>query len=129
MNEQLKAKIKTAAEKIDKIVDFSKIAAKIKSKPVRFIVSGFELVDGYVFKVALTEVINLIPEKAHPVVEAWLDAFNAGDYLLLVESTGAFLAELNLIPLVDEDDEKNVYVALLTAIVRLIPQMSVPKAA
>jgi hypothetical protein len=124
MNEQLKEKTKKAAEKIDKIFDFAKIASKIKNKPVRFLVAGFELVDGTVFRVALTEVIELIPEKAHPVVEAWLDAFIAGDYLLLVNSTGEFLAQLNLIPLVEEDDEKNVYVALLTAIVRLIPQTS-----
>jgi hypothetical protein len=129
MNEQLKTKIREAAEKVDKIVDFAKIASKVKNKPVRILVAGFELVDGTVFRVALTEVIELIPEKAHPVVEAWLDAFIAGDYLLLVESTGGFLAQLNLIPLVEENDEKNVYVALLTAIVRLIPQTSVARAA
>lgn len=129
MTEELKAKIRKAAEKIDKIVDFSKIASKISNKPVRFVVSSFELVDGYVFRVALTEVVGLIPEKAHPVVEAWLDAFIEGDYLLLVDKTGGFLAELNLIPLVEAGDEKNMYVAILTALVRLIPQVSLPEAA
>lgn len=127
MNEQLKVKIKTAAEKLDKIVDFARIAGKIQNKPVRFVVSSFELVDGYVFKVALTEVINLIPDKAHGVVEAWLDAFIGGDWLLLVDSTGGFLSELNLIPFVEDDDEKNIYVALLLAFVRLIPQVTLPE--
>lgn len=129
MNEQLKSKVKMASEKIDTIVNFSKIASKIKNKPVRIVVSSFELVDGYVFRVALTEVIDLIPERAHPVVEAWLDAFIQGDYLILVDKTGGFLATLNLIPLVETDDEKNMYVAILTALVRLIPQVSLPEAA
>lgn len=129
MTEELKAKIRKAAEKIDKIVDFSKIASKISNKPVRFVVSSFELVDGYVFRVALTEVVGLIPEKAHPVVEAWIDAFLEGDYLLLVDKTGGFLAELNLIPLIEKDDVKNVYIAILTALVRLIPQVSLSDAA
>lgn len=129
MTNELKAKIKLAAEKVDKIVNFTKIAAKINNKPVRFVVSSFELVDGYVFRVALTEAVELIPDSAHPVVEAWVDAFIEGDYLLLVDKTGGFLAELNLIPLVEENDEKNVFVAILTALVRLIPQMSLPDAA
>ena len=126
MNEVLRAKVKTGAEKLDKIVDFARIASKISNKPVRFVVSSFELVDGYVFKVALTEVIELIPEKAHGVVEAWLDAFIGGDWLLLVNNTGEFLGQLNLIPFIEDEDEKNVYVALLTALVRLIPQVTIP---
>lgn len=126
MNEQLKEKIKIAAAKLDKIVDFARIASKIQNKPVRFVVSSFELVDGYVFKVALTEVIDLIPEEGHVVVEAWLDAFIDGDWFLLVNSTGAFLGQLNLIPFIEENDEVNVYVALLTALVRLIPQVTKP---
>ena len=127
MNEVLRAKVKTGAEKLDKIVDFARIASKISNKPVRFVVSSFELVDGYVFKVALTEVIELIPEKAHGVVEAWLDAFIGGDWLLLVNNTGEFLGQLNLIPFIEDEDEKNVYVALLTALVRLIPQVTIPQ--
>ena len=126
MNEVLRAKVKVGAEKLDKIVDFARIASKISNKPVRFVVSSFELVDGYVFKVALTEVIELIPEKAHGVVEAWLDAFIGGDWLLLVNNTGEFLGQLNLIPFIEDGDEKNVYVALLTALVRLIPQVTIP---
>jgi hypothetical protein len=129
MNEQLKEKIKIAAAKLDKIVDFAKIASKVQNKPVRFVVSSFELVDGYVFKVALTEVIELIPDEAHGVVEAWLDAFIAGDWFLLVDSTGGFLAQLNLIPFIENEDEKNIYVALLLAFVRLIPQVTIPEAA
>ncbi|HQE53243.1 MAG TPA: hypothetical protein PLD74_12855 [Prolixibacteraceae bacterium] len=129
MNEQLKEKIKIAAAKLDKIVDFAKIASKVQNKPVRFVVSSFELVDGYVFKVALTEVIELIPDEAHGVVEAWLDAFIDGDWFLLVNSTGEFLGQLNLIPFIEENDEVNVYVALLTALVRLIPQVTNPEAA
>jgi hypothetical protein len=74
----------------------------------------------------LTEAIELIPDEAHGVVEAWLDAFIVGDWFLLVNSTGAFLSELNLIPFIDNDDEKNVYIALLTALVRLIPQVTFP---
>lgn len=128
MNEELTLKIKKAAEKIDKIVDFGKLASKINSRPVRFVVAGFELVDGYVFKVALTEVVELIPEQAYPVVESWLDAFIEGDYMLLVNNTSGFLAALNLIPLVDENDERNVYIALLTALVRLIPNIQKPAA-
>lgn len=126
MTEELKNKIKVASAKLDKIVDFAKIAGKINSRPVRFVVASFELVDGYVFKVALTEVIELIPDGAHGVVEAWLDAFIAGDWFLLVNSTGAFLSELNLIPFIEDEDEKNVYIALLTAFVRLIPQVTLP---
>jgi hypothetical protein len=129
MNEQLKEKIKIAAAKLDKIVDFAKIASKVQNKPVRFVVSSFELVDGYVFKVELTEVIELIPDEAHGVVEAWLDAFIAGDWFLLVDSTGGFLAQLNLIPFIENEDEKNIYVALLLAFVRLIPQVTIPEAA
>lgn len=129
MNEQLKEKIKIAAAKLDKIVDFAKIASKVQNKPVRFVVSSFELVDGYVFKVAITEVIELIPDEAHGVVEAWLDAFIDGDWFLLVNSTGAFLGQLNLIPFIEENDEVNVYVALLTALVRLIPQVTNPEVA
>lgn len=127
MTEELKNKIKVASAKLDKIVDFAKIASKINSRPVRFVVSSFELVDGYVFKVALTEAIELIPDEAHGVVEAWLDAFIAGDWFLLVNSTGAFLSELNLIPFIENEDEKNVYIALLTALVRLIPQVTLPE--
>lgn len=126
MTEELKSKIKLASEKLDKIVDFGKIASKINSKPVKFVVASFELVDGYVFKTALTEVVELVPDEALPVVEAWLDAWNEGDYYLLVDATGAFLANLNLIPYIEEEDEKNVYVALLTALVRLIPQVTLP---
>jgi hypothetical protein len=129
MNELLRAKVKKAAEKLDKIVDFARIASRISNKPVRFVVSSFELVDGYVFKVALTEAIELIPEEAHGVIEAWLDAFIAGDWLLLVNSTGEFLGQLNLIPFIKDEDEKNVYVALLTALVRLIPQVTFPNEA
>lgn len=129
MNEQLKEKIKITAAKLDKIVDFAKIASKVQNKPVRFVVSSFELVDGYVFKVALTEVIELIPDEAHGVVEAWLDAFIDGDWFLLVNSTGEFLGQLNLIPFIEENDEVNVYVALLTALVRLIPQVTNPEVA
>jgi len=127
MNEALSKKIRLAAEKVDKIIDFSKIAKKINSKPVRFVVSSFELVDGYVFRVALTEAVELIPEKAHPVVEAWLDAFISGDYLLLVDTTGGFLAELNLVPLVETEEEKLVYIALLTALVKMIPPITKPE--
>ena len=126
MTEQMNQKIKMAAGKLDKIVDFARIASRINNKPVRFVVSGFELVDGYVFKVALTEVIELIPDEAHGVVESWLDAFINGDWFLLVDSTGGFLAQLNLIPFIEDDDEKNVYIALLTALVRLIPQVTIP---
>ena len=129
MRENLRMKVKLAAEKLDKIVDFARIASRISNKPVRFVVSSFELVDGYVFKVALTEAIELIPEEAHGVVEAWLDAFIAGDWLLLVNSTGEFLGQLNLIPFIKDEDEKNVYVALLTALVRLIPQVTIPQEA
>lgn len=129
MNELLRAKVKKAAEKLDKIVDFARIASRIRNKPVRFVVSSFELVDGYVFKVALNEAIELIPEEAHGVIEAWLDAFIAGDWLLLVNSTGEFLGQLNLIPFIKDEDEKNVYVALLTALVRLIPQVTFPNEA
>lgn len=129
MRENLRMKVKLAAEKLDKIVDFARIASRISNKPVRFVVSSFELVDGYVFKVALNEAIELIPEEAHGVVEAWLDAFIAGDWLLLVNSTGEFLGQLNLIPFIKDEDEKNVYVALLTALVRLIPQVTFPNEA
>jgi hypothetical protein len=129
MRENLRMKVKLAAEKLDKIVDFARIASRISNKPVRFVVSSFELVDGYVFKVALTEAIELIPEEAHGVIEAWLDAFIAGDWLLLVNSTGEFLGQLNLIPFIEDDDEKNVYIALLTALVRLIPQVTFPNEA
>lgn len=129
MRENLRMKVKLAAEKLDKIVDFARIASRISNKPVRFVVSSFELVDGYVFKVALTEAIDLIPEEAHVVVEAWLDAFIAGDWLLLVNSTGEFLGQLNLIPFIKDEDEKNVYVALLTALVRLIPQVTMTEEA
>lgn len=126
MTDELLKKIKLAAVQVDDYINFPKIAAKINSKPVRFVVSSFELVDGYVFRVALTEAVELIPEKAHPVVEAWLDAFLAKDYLLLVDTTGGFLAELNLIPMVEFEEEKNVYIALLTALVKLIPPMTRP---
>jgi hypothetical protein len=129
MRENLRMKVKLAAEKLDKIVDFARIASRISNKPVRFVVSSFELVDGYVFKVALNEAIELIPEEGHGVVEAWLDAFIAGDWLLLVNSTGEFLGQLNLIPFIEDDDEKNVYIALLTALVRLIPQVTFPNEA
>lgn len=129
MNDQLNKKIKMAAEKVDTLVNFTKIASKIDNKFVRIVVGSFELVDGFVFKTALTQAVELIPEKAHPVVEGFLDAFVSEDYLQLVDRTGAFLTELNLIPVVATEDQRNVYIALLTAIVRLIPQMSQPEAA
>lgn len=115
-----------ASEKLDKIVNFSRIAEKINNKAVRFIVSAFEIVDYQIFKVSLTEIIELIPEEAHGVVESWLDAFIAEDYFLLVDSTGGFLAQLDLIKIVDNEDEKAVYVAILSALVRLIPKMTNP---
>jgi hypothetical protein len=124
MTESLNDKIKVAAVKVDEMVDFRKISGKISNKTVRLFVSMFEIVDGYVFKTAITEVVELIPVKAHPVVEGFLDAFIAEDYLLVVNSAGSFLTELNLIPIVKSDDQKNVYIALLTALVRLIPQMN-----
>lgn len=129
MEKELKEKIEVSSKKIDTLVNFVKIAGKVKNKPVRIFVASFELVDGYVFKAALTEVIRLIPEEAHGVVEAWLDAFIAGDWFLLVNSTGQFLGQLNLIPFIDTEDEVNVYVALLMALVRMIPQVTVPNAA
>lgn len=122
MNQELKNKIAVASEVIDKIVDFTKIASKIQNKPVKLVVSMFEVVDGYVFKTALTEVVNYVPEKFHPVVGAYLDAFIAKDYLLVVDKTAEMLTALNLIPLVEADDEKRVYTAILIALVRLIPQ-------
>lgn len=126
MNEQLREKIKLAAVKLDNFVNFGKIAQKVDHKLVRILINSFEMVDGYVFKIALTQTVELIPETAHPVVEGFLDAFITEDYLQLVDRTGAFLTELNLIPLVTTEDQRNVYIALLTAIVRLIPQMSIP---
>jgi hypothetical protein len=126
MTEELKSKIKLAAEKIDKFVDFGKIASKITNKPIRFLVGAIELVDGTIFRVSLTEVIGKIPEEAHPVVDAWLDAFIQEDYLLLVDSTGAFLAELDMLKWVEEEKEKEIYVALLTMLVKLIPKLTNP---
>lgn len=122
MNQETKNNIANASEVIDKIVDFTKIAAKINSKPVKLVVSMFEVVDGYVFKTALTEVVERIPEQYHPMVNAYLQAFIAKDYLLVVDKTADMLTSLNLIPLVDADDEDRVYTAILIALVRLIPQ-------
>jgi hypothetical protein len=122
MTEQLREKIKKSANKIDDLLNFVKIAQKIPNKALRWIVSAFELVDGTLFKLALQEVADILPEKALPVMEGFLDAFNAEDYLLLVDSAGEFLAELNLVKLTSVSNQKNVYVALLTFMVRLIPQ-------
>lgn len=127
MTEQMRAKIKLAAEKLDKVIDFKKLADKISNKWVRFLVGAFEVADYQVFKVMLTEVVDIIPESAHPVVEAWLEAFIAGDYILLVDTTGGFLAELDLVPLVEKEDEKRVYAAILTALVKIIPCLPEPQ--
>ncbi len=129
MTEVLNNKIQTAAKKIDDLIVWSRIASKIKNKPTKVLVSSFELVDGYLFKTAIREIIELVPENAYPVVEAWLDAFIEEEYQVLVDATAGFLAELNLIPVIETADEKNVYVAILTAVVRLIPQMTKPAAA
>lgn len=126
MTEELRKKIKLAAEKLDKIVDFHKIKSKIDNKWIRFIVGSFELADYQIFKVSLTEVIDLLPESSYPVVEAWLDAFIDEDYLLLVDASGAFLAQLDLLKFLEYEREKDVYVALLTFLVKLIPQKTVP---
>lgn len=126
MNDSLKKKIKLAGDKLDKIVDFGKIASKVENKAVSFVVRSFELVDGWVFRTALAEVVDLLPDTVEPVIESWIDAFLAEDYLVLVDATGDFLARLNLIPFIEDDDEKNVYVALLSALVKLIPPMTRP---
>jgi hypothetical protein len=126
MTEQLAKKIKLVADKFDTIVDFNKIASKIENKWIRFIVSAFEVTDKQVFKVILTEVIDLIPDKAHPVVEAWIDAFLAEDYLLLVDASGEFLAQLDLLKFLEYEKERQVYVGLLTFLVKLIPQKTLP---
>lgn len=126
MAEELSKKIKLASEKLDKIVDFHKIASKIDNKWIRFIVGAFEVADYQIFKVALTEVIDLLPESSYPVVEAWLDAFIAEDYLLLVNASGEFLAQLDLLKFLEYEKEKAVYVAILTFMVKLIPQKTLP---
>lgn len=121
MEKELEKKIEEAGKVIDGFVDFNAIGAKVSNKAVRLILSSFELVDGYVFKVALKEVVQLIPEKNHPIVSAYLDALIQKDYLIVVDKTADMLTALNLIPLVDEDDEKRLYTAILIALVRLIP--------
>lgn len=84
----LDEKINLAAAKIDGIIDFSQLSQKISHKVIRVLVGFIEAVDKQIFKVCLSEVVDALPEKAMPVVESWLDAFNQEDYLLLVDATG-----------------------------------------
>lgn len=121
--------IKTTAEKIDSLVDWRKISSKIENKWVRFFVAALETVDGQIFKVCLTEIVDALPEQALPVAQSWMESFIAEDYLLLVDSTGAFLAELDLLKFLPEEKEKEVYKALLTMLVKLVPPLTQPEAA
>jgi len=119
----MKEKINKVGNIIDDLVDFPKLAKNMKSKILKVAFGSIEMFDGWAFKTALTELIDLVPDKFHPMVEAYLDAVIAKDYVTVKETTADVLNILIDIPKMDEQEEKAVYVAVLSAIMSVVPML------
>lgn len=122
MDEVLKGLIEKSAKKLDGMIPFNTIGAKMSNKALRLLFVAFEFVDGSVFKIILTNVIAILPEKSLVLVKAWLTAFVNDDYLVLASSSSEFVTELNLIPddLVDPEDEAELYRIGLTILIKYV---------
>ena len=101
----LKEKIKLVANILDELVDFGKIAKGIKNVILKTLMASIEAFDGMLFNLLLSAVIDKIPEKELPLIEAYLDAIIARDYNLAVKGSAEFINTILNIPGSTEDEE------------------------
>jgi hypothetical protein len=116
----MKEKIKKVADIIDDQIDFVEISKKVKNVLVRGLVASIEMFDGKIFEISLSELIDLVPDEKKWVVEKYLDAIIAKDWIMVTDTTADVINMFVDIPGATEDQEKDAYAAALVVILMFI---------
>ncbi len=118
--EIMEAKIKKVSEIIDEKVDFKAISRNIKNIFVRGLVASIEMYDGKLFNIALKELIHHVPEDKHWIVEAYLDAIIAQNWIVVTDTTADVINVFVDIPGASEEQEKEAYASVLVLILMFL---------
>jgi hypothetical protein len=109
----VETKIEEVAKIIDDKIDFVDISKGIKNVIVKGVVASVEMFDGTIFEMGLKELIDLVPENKKWIVEKYLDAVIANNWLAVKDTTADVINVFVDIPGANEDEEKEAYASML----------------
>nr|WP_320022076.1 hypothetical protein [uncultured Draconibacterium sp.] len=118
----MKEKIKQVAEIIDERVDFREMSKPIKNVFVKGLVASVELFDGTVIEFGLNELIDLVPDDKKWIVEKYLDAVIAKDWIAVADTTGDVINVFVDVPGATEDEEKKAFASALVLIFMFVKE-------
>lgn len=116
----MEEKIKKVAVIIDDKIDFVDISKKIKNVVVKGVVGSIEMFDGKIFEVGLNELIDLVPEDKKWIVEKYLDAILANNWLAVSDTTADVINVFVDVPGASEEQEKTAYASVLVLMMMFI---------
>lgn len=113
----VETKIEKAAQIFDDKIDFVHVSKGIKNVIVKGVIASVEMFDGTLFKIALTELIDLVPEDKKWIVEKYLDAIIANNWLVVTDTTADVINVFVDVPGANEEQEKTAYASVLVLMV------------
>ncbi len=116
----MEEKIKKVAEILDEKIDFVGISKNVKNVIVRGVVASIEMFDGKIFEIGLTELIGLVPDDKKWIVEKYLDAVIAKDWMIVADTTADVINVFVDVPGATEDQEKDAYAAVLVLVLMFV---------
>lgn len=118
--EIMEEKIKAVAKIIDDELDFREISKNMKNVFVRGLVASIEMFDGKVFSIALKEIIHLVPVDKRWIVEHYLDAILAKNWIVVTDTTAEVINVFVDVPGATEEQERDAYASVLVLILMFI---------
>ena len=116
----MEEKIKKVAEILDEKIDFVGFSKNVKNVIVRGVVASIELFDGKIFEIGLRELIGLVPDDKKWIVEKYLDAVIAKDWMIVADTTADVINVFADVPGATEDQEKDAYAAVLVLVLMFV---------
>lgn len=113
-------KIKQVAKIFDDKVDFVEYSKKIKNVIFKGAVASIEMFDGKLFEIALNELIGLVPDNKKWIVEKYLDAVIANDWIIVTDTTADVINVFVDVPGATEEQEKDAYAGILVLMLMFI---------
>ncbi len=116
----VETKIEKVAQIIDERIDFVDVSKSIKNVIGKGFVASIEMFDGTIFKLGLTELISLVPDNKKWIVEEYLDAIIANNWLAVTDTTADVINVFVDIPGANEEQEKTAYASVLVLMLMFI---------
>lgn len=114
-------KISQVSKIIDDELDFVQISkSKVKNIAVKGLVASIEMFDGSLIEMALTELFSIVPEDKKWIVDKYLDAIIAKNWMVVVDTTTDVLNVFLDVPGADEEEERTALAGVMVLIFKFL---------